>query len=310
MLLVCPFLVRQYSTEEEVYRLLSIIVLANLYSVVMLIAKTPWSDWGNERVGMSIGVDRNSVGMRCAVASLMCLSLYRRNGRFLYLPVIAVLLGVAFMTGSRKVVFIVGTGMIGLTVLDSFSHDNLIRHFANIIRLLIILLLSYLVMTRIDAVRNVLWSRVEALLSYLMGKASSDTSTSTREWFREYAMMMWRKRPLFGWGLAGFEAEMSRIRFVLVGYSHNNYTELLATLGIVGLAIYYSMHLRMLVILPQGLSKDCGIKRLALVLLLVMCVAEYGFVSFVDVDAYYYLATIYCAARLTANENSVSEVIL
>lgn len=297
VLLTCPFIAKQYQTEEELYRLLGIMVAANLYAAMMLILRTPRGDWGNERVGMAIGVDRNIVGMRCAVGSLMCIVLFQKKRKLIYLPALVTLMGIAFMTGSRKVVFIVVAGMVALAIADGLGRDDIIHIMSNIIKLAIILLFAYFVATRIEAIRNVFWSRVETLISYIAGDNSMDSSASMRDWLRDYALKMWKQKPIFGWGLVGFEAEMSHIMFRLVGYSHNNYTELLATLGLVGLFIYYSMYLHLIIMLSKGLHQESSIQRFGLVLLLVLSVAEYGFVSFVYVDAYYYLTLMYCIAR-------------
>ena len=66
---------------------------------------------------------------------------------------------------------------------------------------------------------------------------TTDGSTRTRLLFIENALEVFKSNPIFGVGIDGFRYE-NHYQFT---YSHNNYTELLANLGITGLVLYYSI---------------------------------------------------------------------
>lgn len=67
---------------------------------------------------------------------------------------------------------------------------------------------------------------------------------------------MFLKRPLFGWGIAGFQQYHGEY-FGKAFYSHSNYIELLADYGIIGIVLYYSQYLKcMNKLLTKGLIND------------------------------------------------------
>lgn len=67
---------------------------------------------------------------------------------------------------------------------------------------------------------------------------------------------MFLQRPLFGWGIAGFQQYHGEY-FGKAFYSHSNYIELLADYGIIGIVLYYSQYLKsMRKLLTRGLIND------------------------------------------------------
>ncbi len=68
-----------------------------------------------------------------------------------------------------------------------------------------------------------------------------DSSFEKRMGMIQQALRLWQQAPVFGHGLDGFERLSG-----YPGYAHNNYAELLCNLGLVGVFLYYSLHLAVL----------------------------------------------------------------
>lgn len=73
----------------------------------------------------------------------------------------------------------------------------------------------------------------------------SDTTLSYRVYFWEYATMMWKKKPLFGWGFGTMPYHIGHAGVDLKKYSyiesylaHNIYYEMLAEIGTIGCIIF------------------------------------------------------------------------
>lgn len=291
VLLVCPFIVTQYRNEREVKRLFSIILWASAYSACVLIAKTPLSAWGNERIGMQIGVDRNEVGMRLAIAAFIAFTNYKwsRSPLFLLLTILCAF--VSMLTGSRKAMAVLVLVVVSTELMDSKG----IKTLWNILSAVLLIVLLYQLVMNNAVLYNVLGRRVESLIGFIGGNTAEDISARTRDWYAEYAMNMWRERPILGWGYVGFEAEMQRIGWHIITYSHRNYTELLATLGIVGLILFYSLHAVMLSGFIKANPRKSQFAALSISFLAILLFLDYGAVNMTTEGVYIYLAAIYCA---------------
>lgn len=294
VILVCPLIVSQYRSEIQVKRLLRILLFAFVYSAIVLIIRTPRAVWGVERVGMQIGVDRNDIGMRLAFASYIAFSFYKWTSRFFYLPVAAFCAIVSLFSGSRKAVLILA---ITLLIVELANSKGL-KLIWGIIAASILLYAFYNLMMTNSVIYNIIGTRVEKLFAYINGDLSADRSALTRQWYIDYAINMWLKRPLLGWGYVGFEAEMARINYTTIAYSHNNYVELLSTLGVVGFYLFYRLHVRII----QGLVKvkpfEQPLALFALVYLFVILILDFGCVTITTEDVYIFLAVLYCIYKL------------
>lgn len=223
-------------SSEDCRRFLKIILWSIVYMSILLIIKTPFSEWGSERVGGALGLHPNDIGIRCACALVISLYFFHQEKQYIYI-IIAVLCGVvALFSGSRKAIVIV---LLGFSIYWCGREKGWRIILSVLASCLAVVLLLYLVMTN-DLLYNVLGKRLERFFLYAEGQAQ-DTSAIERAFYRNYAMNMFFRRPILGYGGNEFVAEMERIGYSHVAYSHCNYTEIAATLGIIGCILYYSI---------------------------------------------------------------------
>lgn len=72
---------------------------------------------------------------------------------------------------------------------------------------------------------------------------TTNHSATKRIVFMEDGLKMWRKAPVFGRGLGGFENGLASVQnfFYETKYAHNNYVQILCDLGIAGLLLFVSV---------------------------------------------------------------------
>lgn len=99
--------------------------------------------------------------------------------------------------------------------------------------------------------------------------------TSKRSNLMEDALRVWWEKPVFGHGV-------DQYRYVgnNTTYSHNNYTELLADFGVVGLVLYYVIFVLLLVRTVRGITMGSDRAWVVLAMLLAILLMDLARVSY------------------------------
>lgn len=292
-IILVTFITYRIRDKDDLLMMVRLLVAAGLYAAVVLYMRTPSSAWGSERVGEALGLNQNTVGMNNAYLALFCLFLLHYKKSPLAITGVIAFVTIALFSGSRKAFLII---VLGVLLFETFSHGGFKGLAAGLIALAAVYLLYQLVMT-VPAFYDVLGYRIERLLNN-----GVDGSAAERQWYREYAFSMWANRPLFGYGFNGFLTQMQAINYWHQAYCHCNQLELLADLGVVGFLLYYGFYAALL----RSLCSRKYSKRIESVFgasfILVAFTAEYGYVSFVQVDIYIFLALIYSIYKIASIE--------
>lgn len=114
---------------------------------------------------------------------------------------------------------------------------------------------------------------------------TTDKSLIERNYYMNEAMTLFAEHPAFGYGGNNFVTYMREKKYRHVAYSHNNYTEILCTLGVVGFVIYYSYWIWAIIklIRIKRSTNDDSVKKyseLFLSVLLLLLILDYGNVSY------------------------------
>lgn len=126
----------------------------------------------------------------------------------------------------------------------------------------------------------------------------SDYSSEARVEYSELALELWRKNPIIGGGYDNF-----RVNSGYDTYSHNNYTELLSDVGLVGLIIYYAYY----IILLKKNIRIRNIKSIMSVLFIIATlITDVGAVTFSIYPTYYIMLIIMSD---TFNKKTREEII-
>ncbi|MCH5320250.1 MAG: O-antigen ligase family protein [Eubacterium sp.] len=230
------------STEKALSLLQSFAYASVIMGVAALITTSPsqYFQAGEGGFGQVIGQQRNGIGGIAAAMSVASLYLKRytdfKYGEYLsgFFVVLTVL------TGSRG-------GMIQLLilfVLIVIVDKNLYKMMTKAIVFIFTGAIVLLIMRNVPILYENVWVRFGGLITTLSGKAVADTSTQGREYYKEIAFEMFKQRPLLGWGLDGFvcylrDNPIYNGYYIKAVYSHCNFSELMANLGIAGLIVWY-----------------------------------------------------------------------
>ena len=234
MILALLFVLADHiNTKEDVLWHMKALLFAVLYMSVYALIRTPALLTGLFRLGFEIGINPNTMGIHTVIGT--ALALYFAQQRKVYY-LCALFLGmITLLTGSRTAF---GGVVIVFAVFMMLSSAITAKMIRNMILVVLVLMIVLVLSMHVELLYNIIGNRIENAFQALMG-GYGDDSVDTREFFRGYAMRMFAARPFFGHGASGFKSAMRIIRYQLVAYSHCNYTELLANLGITGFLVYY-----------------------------------------------------------------------
>ena len=269
-------------TKEDVERLLKIIVVVCIVNAVYLIINNVDVVFG-ESTGTRLGTEgdwnANGIGMMMSFASIVLIYLMRgqkgKMSRTLSLILIIFLVFVSFITGSRKAFLMV---LLGISTFLMFTAHKNKKITTFLIVVVAFIGIYYMVMTE-PFLYSVLGWRLEGLISSITGVGTIDASAENRELYIKAGIQVFGDNFWVGCGLDCFRVLNSKITGDSM-YAHNNYVELLADLGIVGAAIYYSIYFVIFSRLIKNYKKGEGLTKLLLVLMLLLILVDYGSVSY------------------------------
>ena len=106
----------------------------------------------------------------------------------------------------------------------------------------------------------------------------------------EDALLVWQEKPVFGHGIDQYRYSGS-----YTTYSHNNYTEILANFGVVGIVLFYSIYLVLFVRALFGIaggSQSSWVIMATIISIVLMDLARVSYSSrmtwlFIAIMAYY-----------------------
>ena len=179
----------------------------------------------------------NALAIQLSIAAFLVLVSLRRS---FWPPLIALMFVViaTVVSGSRKIVFV--WFVFGLL---SLQYVGLQFRSSKLFRIALLLGLPFLVYATLSYSTQLL-KPIEGLYVYeriqdtIQGEESS---ADVRDSMAREGVELWQASPIYGYGI-----DQYRFLTSYATYSHNNYTELLVSFGVVGLVLYYSILLVLL----------------------------------------------------------------
>lgn len=230
-------------STEKALSVMQSFAYASVIMGIAAIVTTPPSQYfqaGDEGFGQVIGQQRNGVGAVGAGMTVVCVYL-KRYTNFKYGYYMSAFFAVlTILTGSRGSII----QLLILFVLIVILDKNLFRMLTKIIIFLVAATIVILIIRNVPILYENIWLRFGDLFSTITGEEMEDASTQGREYYKEIAWNMFLERPILGWGLDGFtcyliDNPIYNGYYIEAVYSHCNFSELMANLGIVGLLVWY-----------------------------------------------------------------------
>lgn len=216
----------------------TVFIAACLISVVILLAKVPISQWGEERLGHdATGVNANSLGVIMGLACTLCIMRLMDDARYGYVVPAVLLFVVVVFTGTRQAMLI-PLMFIGIRLLLNISKAKTLVQFAV---LAAAVLAIYGILVSDPFLYDVVGDRLEQLVNSALGiEQATEHSIIERTQFREWAFTLFCTHPLAGIGYNGFAGWLGLIGYSTQTTSHCNYTEVLSGLGLIGFLLFYA----------------------------------------------------------------------
>lgn len=229
------------SKDKAISVLLSFIIAITIMGVAAILTTIASGGMvGTTQFGVVIGQHRNQIGAIAAPMVYVCYWL-KKEYSMRYGNLFAVFFIILTLcSGSR-------TSMLQIVMLFAFDvlfEKKASKKFKNIAIGCILGIIVILMSQNIPYLRDTVWIRVENAINTVLGNDTSDTSALGRSLYKGLAFIMFKQRPLIGFGVDGFVSYL-RDHPTIMGvymkavYSHCNYAEIAADFGIIGLLIWY-----------------------------------------------------------------------
>ncbi len=259
--------IKDMKSLETAYKLLvAANVLNSLYRIVLHIT-------ANSVVDMLTG--KNAVAVQMTMNYMIAIYLFYCSKEKKYIAAAILFMGIALMTGSRKATI----GLIASTILIVGVHADNKKRWKSIGGMFILLLVGYWAFTHLEifALAN---SRLQMMLNSYKGEGA-DSSTVIRAVMRREGFRAFMQNPLLGKGVGYSYTVINPSIGMGHTYLHNNYIEVGASLGIVGLIFFYIPHMSMVFISGRRLLDNDGFLMIFTVTM-IMLLMDYGMVSYCD----------------------------
>ena len=225
------------------------------------------------RLGDSIGVNSNALAYNACIAAAFIYSRNLKSKKFADKLLLVFLFITVLFTGSRKGIFFFTFIIIFMFIFTKKSKKIALY----LIIALLLIGLMYMLIIKVPVFYNLIGYRVENIINLMKTGETDEASLLTRTNMIEVAWEKIEKNPLTGYGLDSFRNwNPNKI------YSHNNYIELLFSVGVIGIIFWYLPYLWIMLNCLYLIKKDRNDYTLIMILGLVICILilDYGLVSY------------------------------
>lgn len=291
ILIISVILSNRIRKKEDIIAILKEIIISLFITTIILFIRTPYADWGTIRIGEALGIHPNTLGVRMAFGSILSLFFAhlsfkeKNNKKTIFYSFCILLFGmVSLFSQSKKSVLLL---VVGISIFEIVSTKG----FKVLLKTIVVILMCALfinVLLNNNYLYGIIGYRINDFIASINGVSSEvtgDISTYERTFYINNAITLFKRNIIFGYGGNNFITYMREIGYSHVAYSHNNYTELLCTLGIVGFFIYYLSWFKSLLNCRMIISKyKEDILPCSLFLTIIACklTADFALVSYMD----------------------------
>ena len=291
MFLLSIFLLVSYNyfnrRDNGLEKLLKIIAIVGvLFSIFILMYYNP-IDYVNrlflgERIGFEIA-NVNSIGVMVTISFIICVfyAVFKSDKKYYFLSLFPLIVGIG--SGSRKSILFVMISLFIMLIYFVFKANN--KKKRNIIvfsicTLIVLMFLLYIlkvpfITTQVD--------RLIGMVNGVLGIGEADHSTMLRVSYIKAGLNQFVKTPLFGVGI-----DNARLINVNLTYLHNNFVELLTSVGIIGFLLYYVTYFIVFYYFIKKRKQFNEYYLICLCIILNMFILDYGTVSYYSKTTYIY----------------------
>ena len=302
--LICMYFVYTYYRDDEDSRRLLDCVMWAGYIVAIYAIYYYGLDTIRSLIAAGDRIDNeftnvNAIGMMAAYSLIITFSkiINKHFSISLIFSVPALLMVIA--SGSRKAFIILLFGIFFVYMTRSISQStNPAETILKFVLVCIVGVLAVMAIWSILAFRPVT-ERLLQTLNQFTGQGRVDESTMRRAWFIEIGLEQFFKTPIQGIGIGNSLFIIGRDT-----YLHNNYIEILACGGILGIVTFYSSYLCCFKRLMSGMKKYDEITVLCVTFFILQLLMDFMQVSYFAKDTYFYFMIFFLQVKSLSRESN------
>ncbi len=293
ILTVAYCLITHIDTYERLESYINTVIAASLFLTAYIFVLTPPDVWFDGFLGGVTGYNTNDIGCALSIAVLFAYYMgFIKNRKIMYF-ICAVFLFAVILTSSRKSLFMSVFGIIMITVFNFNARNYVVRIMAIIALMILVLVLIY----QIPLLYRTIGVRIDSMINYFLIDKRADSSIVLRKFYIDMAKQFYYENPVFGVGLNNFSYRVS-LHNARGTYAHNNYCELAAGLGTVGLIFYYWFYVYLLIKLVKQVFNGHKTALLFMPSILLFLILEYGMVNYYKEQVHLVIAVAFVAVSL------------
>lgn len=234
------YLIDFLDSEEKRYKIVNAMVYSSLLLIIVLLMLLRSHIFkglhGNEMTMIlsSYGLNSNTIGTYLSISGLLSLVNWfkYRKGRNILFTII--LFSFSLLTGSRKTIIYIFVGILGYMTFR--TQQKKVR---NVFLGLGIIIIFYFLIMNIPILYSVIGRRIDNMVMLIKGLEVVESSLNTRLLMIKLGFEYFSENPVWGHGLNSFAFHYQMVTGREGVYAHNNYIELLVSVGLFGTITYY-----------------------------------------------------------------------
>ena len=301
-ILVCYYFLYSYYYERGNVELLVLAIMLSGYGVCVYAV----GYYGvNGIVGMLTGrirmyndfANANAIGLAAALSCIIQFYYFMKK-QYRWLTVFSILaVLIIAITQSRKAIIMLVLGITWLTMTaEGSGRKGALKKLLRFVIAIVVAVCIIYLLSRLEIFAGVV-RRFEVYFESLRGERTEDI----RSIYRRIGMQQFWKTPILGIGIGNSLELLENVGFRRT-YLHCNYVELLASGGIVGFVVYYSMYGILAVNFWKCRHIRSDMTRLCTIIMLLLLVMDYALVSYYAKKQYIYLMLLFLQAAMIQKE--------
>lgn len=300
---LCIFFMMQMFVEkkENIKAVLNAASLFPLFMFVRLFATHGLAVFGGLR--NIVGGSHNLMGLYAAFGAVFCFFAIKErietklNFKILMLCNVCI----CCLTMSRKAFLYLLIPIMIMSLFEGNLKKKIFRFFA----IVAFFACAYLLITKVSFFYQYIGSGFENMLSFWLND-TGDVSAAGRRTRIDFGLSMYEQRPLLGWGTLNYNYlffKSSRDTDMVI--ADNNFVDILVNWGIVGLVLYYSLHIFLMFVFFKTFfvyKQKTLMVIFPFALLVTLLVCDYGVSAYLYLHSQTYLALVTIMINMGSNE--------